>query len=1284
MHYKQLLGVCFTAVLSLFLTNVALAQVGDVCETPNVISSLPYDDAGNTSTYGNDYGMDDVPVLAAGAVTDGTGSEYYLTGNDVVYAYTPSANGVINVSTTNDDDWIGLWAFTGCSFSSTVGYHTQTNGATRAINGLSVMSNTTYYFVISTWSAPESTNYTIHVEVDVPDCPALGLNIGSPCDDGDPNTVNDTVNENCECEGIPMAANDEACTSTILACGDTVMQSFAGATMSVDDDCFGSSSADVWFTFVANGQQVYTVAEGGTVYFDAVVQLYKGNNCNNLTEVSDCQDSPESFTVSDQGRYFFRIRPYSTAGESVVATVHLTCTPFDCPALLANIGDACNDGNPNTLGDKINENCECEGVLPQACENATRYPSSAVAAGPDVTTLSTCNYLSEYSEVSNITSGDDYEFTVTGDGWITVRSGSVGGSVVAMGFSPLRITALSSDNLFVHWSAGADCSTSSGCQTTTVQCTTCDPFDCMAIEANIGDACDDGDPNTHSDMINANCECEGSPAGECVNTSKYPSAAVTASADLTTISTCNYLQEYSEIAGVMNGETYEFTVTGDGWITVRTGSVGGSVVSTGSSPLTITAPNSDNLFVHWNADDDCGISTGCQITTVQCTTCPIIYDCPALEANFGDPCDDGDANTVNDEINENCECAGIPMATNDEACTATKLTCGATVMQSFAGATMSVDDDCYGSSSADVWFRFDCDGSQNFTVAEGGDVYFDAVVQLYKGTNCNNLTEMSDCQDSPESFTVTEPGRYYFRIRPYSESGESVLATVTLTCVPFDCPALLANIGDACDDGDANTLGDKINENCECEGVLPQECENTSKYPSSAVTASADLYTISTCNYLQEYSEITGIMSGEDYEFTVTGNGYITVRTGSVGGSVVATGMSPLTVIAPNSDNLFVHWSAGPDCSTSTGCQTTTVQCMTCPIIYDCPDLEANIGDECDDGNPKTINDTITEDCECVGIVPPKNDVCSKAIALKCDQPISGSTDGATNSGVSSTCGIFTSSDAKDVWYGFQADGTSDYTVTVYADTSAWDGVLFIYSGSCGDLVELACADDTYGGGDETITLEAPAAGVYYVRFFDYFGTANYTVELTCESDEPPCENPYPAVDGLVADVQSNGVLLSWNPIPWSIGCKVKLVGVGNKTVSGFEASELFVPASYLTPGTTYSWEVKCGCSKSPLVAGPWVSSTFTTSGGGAEISSSPNPTADVSNVTFNVVEEGYTTLEVYDMNGRSIQTLFHATAQPDNDYRFEFNGANLPAGVYIYRLTTQTEVIIEKFMITR
>lgn len=85
-----------------------------------------------------------------------------------------------------------------------------------------------------------------------------------------------------------------------------------------------------------------------------------------------------------------------------------------------------------------------------------------------------------------------------------------------------------------------------------------------------------------------------------------------------------------------------------------------------------------------------------------------------------------------------------------------------------------------------------------------------------------------------------------------------------------------------------------------------------------------------------------------------------------------------------------------------------------------------------------------------------------------------------------------------------------------------------------------------------------------------------------------------------------------------------------------------------------------------------------------AIMSSYPNPTTGASKVSFTVPSTEMTTLEVYDMNGRSVATIFNQVAEKDQAYVIDFNGANLPNGVYIYRLTTTDSTIIDKFMIAR
>ncbi len=85
-----------------------------------------------------------------------------------------------------------------------------------------------------------------------------------------------------------------------------------------------------------------------------------------------------------------------------------------------------------------------------------------------------------------------------------------------------------------------------------------------------------------------------------------------------------------------------------------------------------------------------------------------------------------------------------------------------------------------------------------------------------------------------------------------------------------------------------------------------------------------------------------------------------------------------------------------------------------------------------------------------------------------------------------------------------------------------------------------------------------------------------------------------------------------------------------------------------------------------------------------ADLSSNPNPTSGQSFVSFSNPRAEYATLEVYDMSGRMVQRLFNQVTEPDQEYRLEFNGSNLPNGVYLYRLTTNSETIVEKFMIAK
>ncbi|MEO8933925.1 MAG: T9SS type A sorting domain-containing protein, partial [Xanthomarina sp.] len=88
----------------------------------------------------------------------------YITGDDVVYAFTPADNGTYNFDLSDTvGGWVGFWLFEGCPFATTVAYHTATSGATRSLPSIELVAGTTYYVVISTWPSPQSTPYKLDI-----------------------------------------------------------------------------------------------------------------------------------------------------------------------------------------------------------------------------------------------------------------------------------------------------------------------------------------------------------------------------------------------------------------------------------------------------------------------------------------------------------------------------------------------------------------------------------------------------------------------------------------------------------------------------------------------------------------------------------------------------------------------------------------------------------------------------------------------------------------------------------------------------------------------------------------------------------------------------------------------------------------------------------------------------------------------------------------------------------------------------------------------------------------
>ena len=108
--------------------------------------------------------------------------------------------------------------------------------------------------------------------------------------------------------------------------------------------------------------------------------------------------------------------------------------------------------------------------------------------------------------------------------------------------------------------------------------------------------------------------------------------------------------------------------------------------------------------------------------------------------------------------------------------------------------------------------------------------------------------------------------------------------------------------------------------------TINSQCENTSAY-GNAVAPTSGSTTISTCNYLSEYSTITSVAASTGYicDVTIGGSstGYVTIR--DAANNSVAHGPAPLSWVSVAAGTYTAHWTVDALCTTAGGCHTTSI-----------------------------------------------------------------------------------------------------------------------------------------------------------------------------------------------------------------------------------------------------------------------------------------------------------------------------------------------------------------------
>lgn len=245
----------------------------------------------------------------------------------------------------------------------------------------------------------------------------------------------------------------------------------------------------------------------------------------------------------------------------------------------------------------------------------------------------------------------------------------------------------------------------------------------------------------------------------------------------------------------------------------------------------------------------------------------------------------------------------------------------------------------------------------------------------------------------------------------------------------------------------------------------PTGCTNTAAFGSGTIPANNSIVTLTTCAFAGEYSTVFGAVAGQTLQFTATASYspvYLTVRSGTFNGPVVAAGNSPLSFVNTFTGTLFVHYNTNSSCGTLSVCHNATVQCTSCP-----PPAAAN-------------------------------DLCTGAITIACGGSVSGTTVGAGAD--ANACGGATS---PGVWYQITPATTSSITLSLCTGTT-YDSRLSVYQGCGGTMV--ACNDD-FCGLQSQVTFTG-IGGTNYRILVNGFTTSSagpFTLTATCAAAFDPC-----------------------------------------------------------------------------------------------------------------------------------------------------------------------------------
>lgn len=386
-----------------------------------------------------------------------------------------------------------------------------------------------------------------------------------------------------------------------------------------------------------------------------------------------------------------------------------------------------------------------------------------------------------------------------------------------------------------------------------------------------------------------------------------------------------------------------------------------------------------------------------------------------------------------------CFCLNTIKAQSDGCSSAPALpimaSCASAVAGTSAGATQTIPG-CTGNADDDVWYKFTATGTSHM-ITVTGSASFDPVIELFSGV-CASLVSLN-CVDntfSGQSETINATGltagtTYYLRIYHYGTGSGSSTFTTCIT----NPPAAPAN--DNCSGATALTV------NSSCVNTSATSYGGTQSLAGCSGTADDDVWFMFTANNYTQTIQVTP-SSGMDavlqlYSGTCGSLTSITCEdVGFTGGNEVisATGLTPGATYYVR---VYDYYSTGgyPFSICVSGAAITGT---TQPNDNPCSAIQLP---------------AVTSDCNYLTFSTVGATTTSSALA-----PTPFSCAGGSGAAIG---GYTTTPSPKDVWFKITVPASGNICITAQPNMGAGyitDGVMALYSGSCGSLTQIACSDD--------------------------------------------------------------------------------------------------------------------------------------------------------------------------------------------------------------------------------